>query len=358
MSGDPHILVVFGTRPGAIKLAPVLRALGGNVTTCVTAQHRDLLDEVLHTFGICPDIDLDLMVADQDLSALTARVLGRVREVLLDVRPDVVVVQGDTTTAMATALAAHHEGVPVAHIEAGLRTSTLDEPWPEEANRRVISRLAALHFAPTAHAARNLRREGIGEDVIWVTGNTGIDVAVATEHRDPDFEPGSILLTCHRRENQRDDFGRATQMFTTLAQTFDARPFVLPLHPNPRVRDPMRRALGSLPNVRLIEPLDYPTMLGAIRSAHAVVTDSGGVQEEAACLGTPCLVARRETDRPESVESGQAFVVGLDPTRAVQALRALEDPAVRARAATPSHVFGDGKSAARISKLMASIYAR
>lgn len=347
-----HILVVFGTRPGAIKLAPLLvalqRAPGIKVTSCVTAQHRELLDGVLASVGVSPDIDLDLMLPDQQLGELTARVLGRMREVLQAERPSLVIVQGDTTTAMATALAAHYEHVPIAHIEAGLRTSTLDEPWPEEANRRVISRLAALHFAPTEHARHNLLREDVSAGTIHVVGNTGIDAAARTPVVDPSFAAGTVLLTCHRRENQRDEFRRATTMFRALAAAFPQRQFVFPVHPNPRVRGPIHSALGDVANVALVEPFDYPTMLGAIRTAQVVVTDSGGVQEEAAYLGTPCLVARRETDRPESVESGQAFVVGLDVDAALDAMAALEDEQVYARAAQPSHVFGDGHACERI----------
>ncbi len=357
MPSQGHILVVLGTRPEAIKLAPVILALRETpwkTTVCATAQHRELLDGVLDVFGIRPDIDLDLMTDDQELNTLTARILGRMRNVLAETDPDLVIVQGDTTTAMAATLAAHHAAVPVAHVEAGLRTGSLDDPWPEEANRRIIGRIAALHFAPTEGARDNLLAENVDPESVVVTGNTGIDALQLVEPVDPGFDERTVLVTCHRRENQRDGYHAISRVFRRLADTFESSRFVFPVHPSPRVRQAFTEALGERPNVALVEPFDYPRMLGAIRDAHAVITDSGGVQEEAAWFGTPCLVVRPHTDRPESVEAGGAFVVGREPDAAVATLRTLEDPPAYRRAARELAVFGEGDAAARIVEALSA----
>lgn len=348
MSLGPHILVAFGTRPEAIKLAPLVLELqtrrGVHVTTCAVAQHRELLDGALRAFGVRADLDLDLMVPDQELTSLTARVLGRMREVIEATRPDLLVVQGDTTSAMASALAAHQLGVRVAHVEAGLRTPTIEDPWPEEANRRIITRLAALHFAPTARAQQNLLDEGVARDRVHVTGNTGIDAARLTTPEDPGFEGGAVLVTCHRRSNHRDDFARARHFMTEVSEALPDVRFVFPAHPGPRVASLVAH-LKTLANFRVVAPLPYPRMLGAIARARAVVTDSGGVQEECAWFGTPCLVARGTCDRPESLDSGNARLVGFDAQLTVQALRSAVRTASR-------EVFGDGHASRRIADLL------
>lgn len=348
MRHHPHILIAFGTRPEAIKLAPLvleLQAADLRVTTCAIAQHRDLLDAALGAFGIVPDLDLDLMVPDQDLGALTARILGRMCEVFAATQPDVLVVQGDTTSAMAAAIAATQARIPVAHVEAGLRTSTIADPWPEEANRRVITRLAAVHFAPTEHARTNLLAEGVHPGSIAVTGNTGTDAARLTTPVDAGIGADDVVVTCHRRENQRDDFQGAARFFREVAQARPDLRFVLPIHPSPRVMVLADR-LGAVANFSIVDPLPYPAMLGAIRAARAVITDSGGVQEESAWFGTPCLVTRAETDRPESVAGGGAAVVGLESRVALEALQALGRP-------SPSTVFGDGHASVRIARQLA-----
>ena len=347
-AAKPHILCVFGTRPEAIKLAPVIRALAQarvTLTVCATAQHRELLDGVLQTLGIRPDVDLDLMTPNQDLDALTARVLGRTKEVIESVRPDMVLVQGDTTSAMAAALAAFHAEVPVGHVEAGLRTGFIEDPWPEEANRRIITQVASLHFAPTERARANLLAEGVDAARIEVTGNTAIDaLELVTAQRGLHADGRTVLVTCHRRENYRDEFRSVVAVLQRISQSFPKLRFLCPLHPNPRVREPLCAGLAALPNFELCEPLDYPAMLGAIADARAVVTDSGGVQEEAAWYGTPALVLRDHTDRPESVDAGVAFVVGHDPQLALQILRRVLGEPPRGG----THVFGDGDAAPRI----------
>lgn len=347
-AAKPHILCVFGTRPEAIKLAPVIRALADAQmaqTVCATAQHRELLDGVLQSFDIRLDIDLDLMTPNQDLDALTARVLGRTKEVIASVHPDMVLVQGDTTSAMAAALAAFHAEVPVGHVEAGLRTGFIEDPWPEEANRRIITQVASLHFAPTEHARDNLLAEGVDPARIEVTGNTAIDaLELVTPQRGTHADERTVLVTCHRRENYHDEFRSVIGVLGHLSESFPELRFLCPLHPNPRVREPLSAGLAGLSNFELCEPLEYPAMLGAIADARAVVTDSGGVQEEAAWYGTPALVLRDHTDRPESVDAGVAFVVGHTAGLARQLLRRVLDEPPR----SSTHVFGDGDAAPRI----------
>ena len=348
MRSRPHILTIFGTRPEAIKLAPVIleiqRTREFRQTVCNTAQHRELVDGVLAAFGIEPDVDLDLMTTNQDLDALTARVLGRTKELVNGLRPDLVLVQGDTTSAMAASLATFHSGIPLGHIEAGLRTGHLSDPWPEEANRRIISQLATHHFAPTETARANLVREGIDPSSVTVTGNTSIDALHLVEAVDCDFGNDTVLVTCHRRENYRDEFRSVVSVLRALAAGYSSHRFVCPLHPNPKVREPLRRGLCGLPNFELREPFDYAQMLGAIRAASVIVTDSGGVQEEAAWYGTPTLVLREHTDRPESVELGLAHVVGHDAERASETFRAVRDH----EPLDGTDVYGRGDAASQI----------
>ncbi len=366
------ILVVFGTRPEAIKLFPVVRALqatpGLTVRTCVTAQHRGLLDQVLAIAGLSPDIDLDLMEPGQSLDRLTARLLVGLGEVMDRERPDMVIVQGDTATAMAGALAAYYRKVPVAHVEAGLRSGDILHPWPEEVNRRIVAPIAALHFAPTETAAEALRRENIDPQTVHVTGNTVIDALLWTRGRiaeEPTLAAGLdpvaerfrgkrlVLATTHRREN----FGGGMEAIARAIGRIADDPAVailFPVHPNPAVGPVMDRVLGDRPNVLRVEPLDYPHFVRALELCDLVLTDSGGVQEEAPALGKPVLVMRETTERPEGVAAGTARLVGTDEARIVsEVFTLLRDEGAYAAMARAHNPFGDGQAAARIAGIVA-----
>ena len=365
------ILVVFGTRPEAIKLFPVIRALslatGRPVRTCVTAQHRGMLDQVLAIAGLTPDHDLDLMEPGQSLDRLTARLLTGLGEVMDREAPAVVVVQGDTATAMAGALAAYYRKVPVAHVEAGLRSGDIYQPWPEEVNRRMIAPIAALHFAPTETAAAALRAEGIAAERVHVTGNSVIDALHWTRSRiaaEPalaaDLDPvlarmvgrRIVLVTTHRRENFGDGMAAIARALRRIAARADVG-ILFPVHPNPQVASVMDRELGDHPGIARIAPLDYPHFVRALDAAHIVLTDSGGVQEEAPALGKPVLVMRETTERPEGVAAGTARLVGTDEDRIVAELFALLDQPDRYAAMARAHnPFGDGDSADRISRII------
>jgi UDP-N-acetylglucosamine 2-epimerase (non-hydrolysing) len=367
-----RILVVFGTRPEAIKLFPVVRALaeedGLAVRTCVTAQHRGLLDQVLSVAGLAPDIDLDLMEPGQTLDRLTARLLVGLGEVLDAERPDMVVVQGDTATAMTGALAAYYRKVPVAHVEAGLRSGDIHHPWPEEVNRRMIAPIAAHHFAPTETAAAALRREAIAPDTIHVTGNTVIDALYWTQARiaaEPGIAAGLqpyrdrfagkrvVLVTTHRRENFGGGMEAIARSIARIAERDDVA-VLFPMHPNPNVGAVMDAILGERANVARIEPLDYPHFCAALDLAHIVLTDSGGVQEEAPALGKPVLVMRETTERPEGVEAGTARLVGTDEHRIVSEIfTLLDDKAAYAAMARAHNPFGDGQASRRIARVIA-----
>lgn len=366
------ILIVFGTRPEAIKLFPVVTALrnlrGLAVRICVTAQHRDMLDQVLAIAGLTPDIDLDLMEPGQSLDRLTARLLTGLGEVLDAERPDRVIVQGDTATAMVGALAAYYRRIPVSHVEAGLRSGDIWQPWPEEINRRIIAPIADQHFAPTETAAAALRRESIDQATIHVTGNTVIDALHATRAKlaeDPSMASGLdtiaerftgtriVLVTAHRREN----LGTAMANIATAIGQIADRPdtaILFPCHPNPEVVAVMDRILGNRPNIARIDPLDYPHFIRALGLCDMVLTDSGGVQEEAPALGKPVLVMREATERPEGIAAGTAKLVGTDPDRIVATVATLLDdqPAysAMARAHNP---FGDGQASDRIARVVA-----
>jgi UDP-N-acetylglucosamine 2-epimerase (non-hydrolysing) len=361
-------LVVFGTRPEAIKMAPLVAALRRDdrirVKVCVTAQHREMLDQVLSLFQIVPDHDLDLMRDRQSLSEVTSSIILRLEAVLQSVRPDVVLVHGDTTTAMASALAAYYARVPVAHVEAGLRTSNIYAPWPEEMNRRMVGRLAKLHFAPTELARANLMREGIDTADIFVTGNTVIDAlleVVGRLEREPGLEAQAlgqsapideerriILVTGHRRENFGPGFENICCAIATIAQRPDVS-VVYPVHLNPHVREPVHRLLGGVPNVHLIAPLDYLPFTALMRKSYFVLTDSGGIQEEAPALGKPVLVMRENTERPEAVTAGTVRLVGTATETIVDACRELlDDPVVYASMSAASNPYGDGRASARI----------
>ena len=361
------VLSVFGTRPEAIKMAPVIGALAGSdriaSRVCVTAQHRGLLDQVLEHFAIRPDHDLDLMTADQTSSQVAARVLLRLEPVLREERPDWVLVQGDTTTTLAAAMAASYAGVRIAHVEAGLRSFDTRQPFPEEFNRRLVSGLADLHFAPTPVAEANLLREGVEPQRIVVTGNTGIDALYATlaeidrqaDRRENPWDPlpdarRIILATVHRHENLGAVFVGICHALAAVATRFLHEVyFVCPLHPRREVQSTAQALLGHCPNIRLIEPLGYLHMVGLLRRSDMVITDSGGLQEEAPALGKPVLVLRNVTERPEGVIAGSGRLVGTRPkgiTREVT--RLLQDRDLYAQMARRSEPYGDGHAAQRI----------
>lgn len=357
------VLTVMGTRPEAIKLAPVLLELAARPDTfqsilCSTGQHREMLQQVNSWFGLQPNIDLDLMTANQDVSEFAARSLAAIARVMAEARPDVVVVQGDTTTAMIAALAAAYRKTPVAHVEAGLRTFDLYNPFPEEINRRLVSVVARHHFAPTARSADVLRRESVEPALIHVTGNTVIDALRLTTARLPRPSPRPegerrILVTTHRRES----FGDAMrESLTALRLLADRNPGVVvqfPVHLNPNVRGPAHEILGGHPRIRLSEPLGYERFVAAMVDCDLILTDSGGIQEEAPYLGKPVLVMRDNTERPEAVECGTAMLVGTDSAAIVREaerlLRNPDDYAAMVRADTP---FGDGYAAKRIVDIL------
>jgi UDP-N-acetylglucosamine 2-epimerase (non-hydrolysing) len=363
-----RIVVVFGTRPEAIKLCPLVSTLRGKpyssqleTVVCVTAQHRQMLDQVLGAFDIHPDCDLDLMRPGQTLTALTSRLLAGLESVFTDLKPSLAIVQGDTTTTLAGTLAAFYARVPVAHVEAGLRTFDLNSPFPEEMNRLVTGRLATLHFAATDWAAGNLAREGVPADSIQVTGNTGIDAVLTI--RDS-LETGKlsgfsalprdktrklIVVTAHRRESFGDGFLRICEAIGELASRPDVQ-IVWPVHPNPNVQHAVDATLRSKTNVMLIEPLDYVPFVDLMLRAHLLITDSGGVQEEGPSLGKPILVLREKTERPEAVDAGTVKLVGTERETIVrEAVRLLEDRQEYDRMARLHNPYGDGKACGRIA---------
>jgi UDP-N-acetylglucosamine 2-epimerase (non-hydrolysing) len=366
------ILVVFGTRPEAIKLFPVISALGKGagfeVKVCVTAQHRQMLDQVLEAVGIRPDYDLDLMKPDQSLTEITARIIGGVGKVIDECKPDRIMVQGDTTTAMAAALSAFYRKIPVDHVEAGLRSGDIYSPWPEELNRKVISSIASLNFAPTRRAADALARENLPPDRIFVTGNTVIDALLEIKQRIEAqgrlhdaldgslFDAGpnrrAILVTSHRRENFDGGIQRIVSALQKLAAREDCL-ILFPVHPNPNVHGPVRAALGEHPRIRLLPPLDYVPFVRVLSRCYFVLTDSGGVQEEAPAFGKPVLVMRDTTERPEGVDAGTALLVGTDADRILrEAARLLDDQSHYERMSRAHNPFGDGKAASRICAIL------
>lgn len=363
-----RILTVFGTRPEAIKLAPVVLALQEDPAmeniVCVTAQHRQMLDQVLDIFDLKPDYDLNIMKPNQSLTQLTASALEGVGRVIDDARPDWVIVQGDTTTAFAAALAAFYRKVKVAHVEAGLRSGNIFAPWPEETNRQMVGRLTTLHFPPTQGSSENLRREAVPDDAIAVTGNTVIDAlqwVAAKLDRDaalagtalaglPPLDPARrmILVTGHRRENFDGGLERVCRALRQLAERGDVE-IVYPVHLNPNVQATARTILAGHPAIHLIEPLDYIPFVALMRQAYMIVTDSGGIQEEAPSLGKPVLVTRDTTERPEAVQAGTAKLVGTrSEVLLVEATALLDDPAAYARMAQAKNPFGDGQASQRI----------
>lgn len=366
------VLVVFGTRPEAIKLAPVIERLRErpddfDVRVCVTAQHREMLDQVLELFGIVPDADLDVMQAGQTLSDLTARALTGLTRVFESERPDVVVVQGDTTTTFTAALAAFYLGIPVAHVEAGLRSGDPRAPFPEELNRVMTSRLAAVHFAPTSVSRDALLREGIDPGAIHVTGNTVIDALLETAGHPYEFASGPIadvlaggrrivVVTLHRRENWGEPSRRVFEAIAALTRRFPDIEVVFAVHRNPRVRDVAAAVLSGVERVHLVEPLAYLPFVKLLAASTLIVSDSGGIQEEAPSLGKPVLVLRDVTERPEAVDAGTVLLVGTDPDRIVAEAAALLDDAGRyAEMARRTNPFGDGTAAARIADVLAGV---
>lgn len=366
--GCIKVLTVFGTRPEAIKLAPVVTALsaarGIESLVCVTAQHRQMLDQVLSLFEIKPDFDLDIMQAGQGLDYITTAALTGVQEVIRDCRPDRVLVQGDTTTTFAAALAAFYEKVPAGHVEAGLRTGNIHSPWPEEMNRKLTSAICDLHFPPTETSRQNLLAEGIPQDRITVTGNTVIDAllqAMEIIDTSPDLQarlekqfefidPSRrlILTTGHRRENFDGGLERVCHGLATLAERDDVV-VVYPVHLNPNVQAAANKVLASHENVHLMPPLDYLPFLYLMRRADLIVTDSGGIQEEAPSLGKPVLVTRNTTERPEAVTAGTVELVGTDTDKLLERLGVLLDDGEVYQAMSRAHnPYGDGKASERI----------
>ncbi|MBO9541329.1 UDP-N-acetylglucosamine 2-epimerase (non-hydrolyzing) [bacterium] len=351
----PTVLCVFGTRPEAIKMAPVVLAIAKahdlDLKVCVTAQHRQMLDQVLDLFGIVPDADLDLMQPGQTLPDLTGRVLTQLTPVLKELKPQLVLVHGDTSTTMASSLAAFYEQIPVGHVEAGLRTEDLYNPFPEEMNRRVASQLTRLHFAPTSKAVDNLRRDGISSEGIFLTGNTVIDALLETAGKidAPATGRRTILVTAHRRENWGEPLRDICWAVRDLVERNPDVDVVFPAHLNPIVQNTAREILGGLDRVAIIDPLDYAPFVKAMKEATLILTDSGGVQEEGPSLGKPVLVMRTTTERPEAVEAGTVRLVGVE--REVifnNAQELLDDPAAYARMANAVNPYGDGHAAARI----------
>jgi UDP-N-acetylglucosamine 2-epimerase (non-hydrolysing) len=366
-----RILTIFGTRPEAIKLFPVVQALSGRhsleALTCVTAQHREMLDQVLDIAGIRPDFDLDLMQANQSLDDLTGRLLSGIGRTLDETKPRRVVVQGDTATAMCGALAAYYRQIPVSHVEAGLRSYNIYHPWPEEVNRKIIGTIADQHFAPTQTSADALKKENIPAGQIYVTGNTVIDALLSTVESTKNssgldtslvnlymkFSDRKIIgVTSHRRENLGDGLTNIASALRAIAQRNDVA-LIFPVHLNPKVRAIMQEALGGLDNVAMIEPLDYPNFVSLLHNCNFMMTDSGGVQEEAPALGKPVLVMRDTTERPEGIEAGTAKLVGTDRNVILaEATKLLDDEDHYLAMARAHNPFGDGKSSERIADII------
>jgi len=371
------VMIVFGTRPEGIKMAPVCHAFSADENiesvVCVTGQHREMLDQVLNIFDIEPDIDLNVMGKGQDLFDLTSRIMIGMREALYSVKPDVVLVHGDTTTTMACSIAAFYAGVPVAHVEAGLRTYDLYAPFPEEFNRRSAGLIAQYHFAPTNLSQSNLLAEGVTETNIWVTGNTVIDSlqwVLNNIEKNPSLqaeissnlksilgfdviEGDYVLITGHRRENFGQGFLNICEAIKTLANKHPGMNFVYPVHLNPNVQNPVNKLLGSLNNVRLIPPQEYQPFVTLLKNCYLVLTDSGGIQEEAPSLGKPVLVMRDVTERPEAVEAGTVRIIGAASEQIISHVDDLIcNREMYNKMSAAINPYGDGKAAARILKVI------
>lgn len=367
------VLSVFGTRPEAIKMAPVVRALNAHPDkiksrVCVTAQHREMLDQILTLFGIEPDFDLNVMRPNQSLDELTARILTGLTPILRAEQPDWLLVQGDTTTVMAASLAAFYQGIKVGHVEAGLRTGDKQQPFPEEINRRIAGVVADMHFAPTEWARNNLLRENVPPEQIITTGNTVIDALRWVANLPPTAETKSllgrlgiagdqnsperrlILVTAHRRENFGRPLENICQALKEIAARYDGIvQIVYPVHLNPNVQKPVHRLLGDVPNITLLPPLDYLPLVHVMKHAHLVLTDSGGIQEEAPSFGKPVLVLRKKTERPEGVQAGTVKLVGTNrATLLDETIALLDNPAAYRRMAQAANPYGNGRAAGRI----------
>ncbi len=359
------VMTVIGTRPEAIKMAPVIKELEKRSDeiesiVCATGQHREMFDQVMQIFGITPDIDLNLMQPNQTLASITARVLTAIDEVISTQKPDWILVQGDTTTVMATGLVAYYHRVKLGHVEAGLRTNNKFQPFPEEINRRVADVVADLYFAPTETNRRNLLKENVPEKAIIVTGNTVIDAVLMTATRvaqKPLPEPISqlngkrlILVTAHRRENFGEPLVNICHALREIAERYrDSVHIVYPVHLNPNVQQPVHALLGDIPNITLTEPVDYETLVGLMHRSYIVMTDSGGLQEEAPSLNKPLLVLRETTERPEAVELGANKIAGTDAGVIVrEAVRLLEDPGAYQQMAAVPNPYGDGQASQRV----------
>jgi UDP-N-acetylglucosamine 2-epimerase (non-hydrolysing) len=370
------VMVVFGTRPEAIKMAPVIRELDVRsnefeTRVCATAQHRLLQDEALKIFKVRPDIDLNIMRADQHLYDVTTQVLIKMKDVMEAEKPDYVLVQGDTTTAFSASLAAFYEHRKIGHLEAGLRTYQKESPFPEEANRSMISNLTDYHFAPTEHAQNNLLKEGFPPENITVTGNTVIDALywaldITREKKalSPDIEKLSmngpfILVTAHRRESFGQGFKNICMGLKKIAREYPGYGIVYPVHLNPNVQKPVHSILGSRKNIHLIEPLDYISFVQMMKRAKFIISDSGGIQEEATALGKPVLVMRDVTERPEAVEAGVCKLVGTDPEKLFQETALLIEKGSKPNLLNKAkHIFGDGRAAERIVDVLFNKYSQ
>ena len=378
------IMLVFGTRPEAIKMAPLVKEFQKypdkfETIVCVTGQHRQMLDQVLQLFGIVPDYDLDIMKPGQDLYDITSRILIGMRDVFKQVVPDVLLVHGDTTTSMSAALAAFYKQIPVGHVEAGLRTHNIYSPWPEEINRQITSRIAVYNFAPTKLSYDNLRKEEVREETITITGNTVIDALHYVVNKlEQDMSLSDkikselqtlglpeellnswgisrrlVLVTGHRRENFGDGFLHICQAIKILAERYPETDFVYPVHLNPNVQKPVNELLSHIPNVHLIKPLEYLPFVYLMKCSYLILTDSGGVQEEAPGLGKPVLVMRDTTERPEAVDAGTVKLVGTDVDEIVQSSISLfEDKLIYRQMSEANNPYGDGKATERIINVL------
>lgn len=368
-------LCVFGTRPEAIKMSPLALSLAADerfdAQVCVTGQHREMLDQVLDLFELTPDHDLNIMKPGQDLIDVTTSILQGMKGVLAEVKPDIVLVHGDTATTFATTLAAYYQQIPVGHVEAGLRTGNIYSPWPEEANRKLTGALAELHFAPTERSSQNLLEEGVAPTKVHVTGNTVIDALLEVVHKLEDSERFQqqfaeqfdfldanrklILVTGHRRESFGGGFERICRALHDTAAAHPETQIVYPVHLNPNVLEPVKRLLSDIDNVHLIEPLDYLPFVYLMNRAHLILTDSGGIQEEAPSLGKPVLVMRDTTERPEAVDAGTVKLVGTDVARIVDEMQTLLTDSAAYEAMSYAHnPYGDGKACSRILEILAS----
>lgn len=373
------VLSIFGTRPEAIKMAPVVKALEAHPNieslVCVTAQHREMLDQVLSLFEITPDYDLDIMKSGQSLTQASSRMLLALEPVLKEYQPDLVLVHGDTSTTLCGALAAFYQQIPIGHVESGLRTYDIYSPWPEEANRQFTSIITKLHFAPTKTAAQHLYDEHNNPDYIYTTGNTVVDALLEVKNKletneslrnqlkakfsELDFTKRRVLITGHRRENFGDGFESICQAIQELAQKYPDYEFVYPVHLNPNVKEPVNRLLSNLSNVKLIEPQDYLPFVYLMGTSHIILTDSGGIQEEAPSLGIPVLVMRETTERQEAVEAGTVKLVGTHAATIVaEVSNLIENEAIYLKMSQAHNPYGDGQASKRIVETVVSFFSQ